>query len=109
MRFFASSAVLATATLLGLAQPAAAFSLFSSVASVQVPVSGVESQAKLAAQLQSQGYSNVELASVAPTRENPHPELNPSLVNDPASPVRTGWNGVAQKDGETVQVYVTRS
>lgn len=79
------------------------------VASVQVPVSGVESQAQLAQQLSAEGYSDVLLASVAPTRENPHPELNPSLVNDPSAPVRTGWNGVAQKSGETVQVYVTRS
>ncbi|MDR3506163.1 MAG: hypothetical protein P4L52_07950 [Acidocella sp.] len=109
MRFFASSAVLAATALLGLAQPAAAFSLFSSVASVQVPVSGVESQAQLAAQLRSEGYGEVLLASVAPTRENPHPELNSSLVNDPSAPVRSGWNGVAQKGGETVQIYVTRS
>ncbi len=109
MRFFASSAVVATAALLGLAQPAAAFSLFSTVASVTVPVSNVESQAQLAAQLQAQGYSDVRLASFAATRENPHPELNSALVNEPTSPVREGWNGTAVKDGETIQVYVTRS
>jgi len=109
MRFFASAAVLAATALLGFAQPAAAGGLFSTVASVHVPVAGVESQAELAQQLSAQGYSDVLLASVAPTRENPHPELNPSLVNDPTAPVRSGWNGVAQKGGETIQVYVTRS
>ena len=56
MRFSTSAAALAAATLLGLAQPAAANGFFTRPANVQAPVSGSESQAQLAAdQLNHQG------------------------------------------------------
>jgi len=107
MRFSTSAAALAAATLLGLAQPAAASGLFSRVVTVQVPVSGPESQAQLAAQLTAQGYDNIALVSAYPTMENPHPELMGHAANAAQTPVHAGWNGVAQKNGQTVQVYAT--
>jgi ABC-type phosphate transport system substrate-binding protein len=56
MRFSTSAAALAAATLLGLAQPAAANGFFTRPVSVQAPVSGSESQAQLASdQLSGQG------------------------------------------------------
>jgi len=107
MRFSTSAVALAAATLLGLAQPAAANGLFTRPATVQVPVSGAESQAQLAAQLSAQGYDNIALVSAYPTMENPHPELNGGAVNAAQAPVHAGWNGVAQKNGQTGQVYAT--
>jgi hypothetical protein len=107
MRFSTSAAALAAATLLGLAQPAAASCLFSWVPTVQVPVSSVESQAQMAAQLSAQGYDHVILTASYPNISNPHPELNGGPINTVTAPVHPGWNGVAQKNGQTVQVYVT--
>ena len=107
MRFSTSAVALAAATLLGLAQPAAANGLFTRPATVQVPVSGAESQAQLAAQLSAEGYGHIVLTATYPTMENPHPELNGGAVNAAQTPVHTGWNGVAQKDSQTVQVYAT--
>jgi hypothetical protein len=107
MRFTASAAVLAVASMLGLAQPAAASGLISTSDAVMVSLKSIESQDQLAKQLTADGYTNILLASVAATRENPHPELNPSLVNQPNEPARTGWNGTAVKDGATYQIYVS--
>ncbi|MGO9818244.1 MAG: hypothetical protein ACLPJJ_13680 [Acidocella sp.] len=59
MRFSTSAAALAAATLLGLAQPAAANGFFTRPASVQAPVSGTESQPRLVAyQLSGQGHDD---------------------------------------------------
>jgi hypothetical protein len=109
MRFHRISAALLAAAAFALAQPAAASGVFSWIPEVRVQISGVESQAKLAAQLNTQGYDHITLTPIYPTLENPHPELNPGAVNDPGTPVHTGWNGIAHKDGQTVQVYATRS
>lgn len=73
---------------------------------VHVPVGGVESQAQLAQTLRAEGYSDVVLTSVTADPTHPHPELNPAFTANPqGTPVRAGWNGVAVKDGRTVQVY----
>lgn len=109
MRFHRVSSALLAAAVFALVQPAAASGLFSKVAIVQVQLSGVESQAQLAAQLNIQGYDHVTLTPIYPTLENPHPELNPGLANNPNAPVHAGWNGVARKNGRIVQVYATRS
>ena len=103
-----SFALLATAAF-AMAQPAAASGLFSKVAIAQVQITGVESQAQLAARLNAEGYDHVTLTPIYPTLENPHPELNPGPTNDPNAPVHAGWNGVARKGGQIVQVYATRS
>ncbi|PPQ35310.1 hypothetical protein [Rhodopila globiformis] len=87
-------------------QAARANGLFSHVATVRVAVSGAESQAQLASQLRAEGYTNVVLSSVRATPANPHPESDSTLTSHPEqTPVHTGWNGVASKDGRTVQVY----
>ena len=71
-----------------------------------IAVSGVQSQAQLAQILRDQGYSDVLLADTDPTFTAPHPELNPERVAHPGTtPVREGWNGVAVKDGKTVEIY----
>lgn len=107
MRFSASAAVLAVSSLLGLVQPAVASGLFSTSEAMMVSLKDVESQDQLAKQLTAEGYDHILMASVAATRMNPHPELNPSLVNQPGSPARTGWNGTAEKNGVTYQIYVS--
>ncbi|WP_298283627.1 hypothetical protein [Acidocella sp.] len=103
----ALSALSLAAGLLG-ATPALAAdgALFAATPSVTVAVQGVESQAQLAQQLSAQGYSNVSLSGTAPNLANPHPELN-GATNLASTPVQNGWNGTAQKDGETVQIYAT--
>lgn len=74
--------------------------------SVHIAVDGVQSQAQLAQALSAQGYSDIALSAVAADPTHPHPELNPDFVAHPqATPVRSGWNGVAVKDGKTVQIY----
>jgi len=81
-------------------------SLFATVPTVHVAVSGVESQAQLANALRAQGYTDVVLSPVAPSFTHPHPELDSDLVANPQNtPVRAGWNGVAVKDGKTIEVY----
>ncbi|MBB5374475.1 hypothetical protein [Acidocella aromatica] len=107
MRFRASAAVLAVTSMLGLVQPAVASGLISTSNAVMVSLKEIESQGQLAKDLAAGGYTHILLSSVAATRENPHPELNPSLVNQPNEPARTGWNGTAVKDGETYQIYVS--
>lgn len=92
-------------TVFGL-QAARAEGLITTAPTIRVTVSGLESQAQLAQTLRDQGYSDVTLADMAPTFTAPHPELNAERVAHPDStPVRAGWNGVAVKDGQTVQIY----
>ena len=78
----------------------------SHVPTVHIAVANTESQAQLADQLRARGYTDVVLSSVPATPANPHPEGNATLTNYPEqTPVRSGWNGVAVKDGQIVQVY----
>jgi hypothetical protein len=83
--------------------------VLSRVPTVHITVAAVDSQAQLAGQLRAQGYTDVILSSTYPSPANPHPELNPTLTSHPEqTPVHSGWNGVASKDGRLVQVYVDR-
>ncbi|MDR3506162.1 MAG: hypothetical protein P4L52_07945 [Acidocella sp.] len=110
MRYLTSAVALAVATMLGVAQPAAASGFwFSWVATVHVSIPDVESQAQLAAELSAEGYDNVILSASYPTIGNPHPELNDGLINSRWTPVHAGWNGVAYKKGQISQVYATSS
>jgi hypothetical protein len=85
-----------------------AASLFAETPTVTVAVAAAESQAQLAKTLAAEGYAAIALSAIQPSLENPHPELNPAaLANPTGTPVREGWNGVAEKDGQIVQVYVT--
>lgn len=105
---FPSLAVSLTALCLPLlaSQAAHADGLFSRVATVHLAVAGAESQAQLADRLRAQGFSNVVLSSTAASPADPHPEGNATLTLHPEqTPVRSGWNGVAVKNGQTVQVY----
>ena len=87
-------------------QPAQADSLLSTVPTVHVSVTRTTSQAQLADQLRAQGYANIVMSSTYPSPANPHPEGNSTLTDHPEqTPVHAGWNGVASKTGQTVQVY----
>ena len=87
-------------------QAAQADDFVTTAATAHVTVSGVESQAQLARILRDQGYSDIALADTAPSFRAPHPELNPERIAHPeTTPVRAGWNGVAVKDGKTVEIY----
>lgn len=100
------SQVAAIALLMTGLQAARAGDLISVAPTVHVAVAGVESQAKLAEILRGQGYSEIVLADADPTFTAPHPELNPQRIAHPeATPVREGWNGVAVKDGKSVEIY----
>lgn len=80
--------------------------LFSSVATVHVTVTQPETQAQLADHLRAEGYSDVIMSSATASPANPHPEKNSSLTSNPGQTlVHAGWNGVAVKDGQTIQVY----
>jgi hypothetical protein len=106
MKTLSLSALTALGLLAG--APVHAVPLFGQTPVVTVTVSRLQSQAQLAANLSQQGYSHVVLSAVTPNVTDPHPELNPGETASPATtPVRNGWNGVADKDGQTVQVYVT--
>ena len=110
MRFQRFPLFAASLTALGLpllAGPAAqAEGFISRVATVHVAIAATESQAQLADQLRAQGFTHVALSSVPATPANPHPEENSTLTGHPGqTPVRSGWNGVAVKNGQTVQVY----
>ncbi|MTJ83625.1 MAG: hypothetical protein F8N37_21775 [Telmatospirillum sp.] len=74
---------------------------------VHLAQQGAVTQAQIARRLVAEGYSGVLMSEVPATPSNPHPETNPTLTAHPETqPVRHGWNGVAEKDGQTVQVYV---
>jgi hypothetical protein len=107
MRFNIYATALAVTSMLGLTQLANAATVMSMSSAVMVSLSDVESQAQLAQQLQTAGYTNILLAANKPNTMYPHPELSPSETNVPGTAVRTGWNGTAEKDGKTYDVYVT--
>jgi len=80
--------------------------LISQVPTVHLTAQSGSTQAQLAEVLKAQGYTEITLSSSPALPSDPHPERNHSLTAHPEStPVRIGWNGVAVKDGQTVQVY----
>ncbi len=86
---------------------AQATELFSSTPEVHVALPLGANQGQLASLLSKQGYDGIHLSAVAATPANPHPETNASLTAHPEqTPLRLGWNGVASKNGQQVQVYV---
>ncbi len=103
---FLISGLTAAGLILG-ASAASAETLVGMAPTVHLAVQKVTSQSQLAEMLRSQGYSDIHLSAVAATPATPHPELISSLTDHPEKvPVRSGWNGVAVKDGQVVQVYV---
>ncbi|OIR09939.1 hypothetical protein GALL_78600 [mine drainage metagenome] len=81
--------------------------LFSRTPEVHVALPLGSTQGQLAAMLSKQGYDGIRLSAVAASPANPHPETNTSLTAHPEqTPLRLGWNGVASKNGQQVQVYV---
>jgi len=96
---------------LGLAlAPAAAAELLTTTPSVHVAARGVMNEAELIDRLHAAGYTDVWLTTERPTSFTPRPEISARLdPDDPvaqSTPVLTGWNGTAHKDGRTVDVYV---
>lgn len=90
-------------------QPAPAAEFITETPTLHVHVAGTESQAQLADRLRSQGYADVIMSSVYPSPADPLPWRNPTLTSHPEqTPVHAGWNGVAVKDGQVIQVYVDR-
>ena len=89
------------------AQTASAVELISRTPTVHIAVTGVESQAQLANQLRSQGFSDIVLSAIYPSPMNPHPETDSASTSHPEqTPVHSGWNGIAVKEGQVVQVFV---
>ena len=103
MRFLASTALLAS--LVGIVPAMAATNVVPSV-KVSVPV--VESQAQLAAQLQSQGFTKIQLSAFLPNMINPRPDITMPTKDLASTVVHKGWNGTAYKDGKAYQVYVAQ-
>jgi hypothetical protein len=86
---------------------ASADALFAQTPAVHLAVQTGVNQAQLADMLRAKGYSEIKLSAVPADLQNPHPELNPSLTAHPETvAARGGWNGVATKDGQQVQVYL---
>jgi len=84
--------------------------LIAWVPSVHVPASLGETQATLASQLRAQGYNDIVLSAVVATPANPRPQNNPANTTDPAgTAVHAGWNGVASKEGQVVQIYAVQA
>jgi hypothetical protein len=114
MSRFTRSSVLAV-SLIALGLPFAgtpiahAEGVFSRVPTVHVAINMLQSQAQLAEQLRGEGYMDVVLSSAYPSLANPTPQNNPTLTNHPEqTPVHSGWNGVALRNGVTFQVYAGR-
>lgn len=90
--------------------PAArAADVIARVPTLHVVASGLQSQAQLADQLRAQGYMDVVMSAIYPSPAIPNPERNSTLTSHPEqTPVHEGWNGVAVRNGQLVQVYVDR-
>ena len=90
--------------------PAAAAELLTTTPSVHVTAPAVMNEAELIDRLHAAGYTDVWLTTERPTSFTPRPEMSARLdPDDPvaqSTPVLTGWNGTARKDGRTVDVYV---
>lgn len=106
MRFLASATVLAI--LFGVTPALANVPGFEFTPSVHVTVSGIESQAQLISQLGSEGYSDIQLSSLTPNMANPQPQYTSPAIAPGTTPVHTGWNGTAYKNGKRYDVYVNR-
>lgn len=90
----------------GLPPAARAVEIVDSGTAVHVAVKGVQSQAQLASQLQSQGFQEVRLSELYPNPAQPRPDLTaPSTDHLDAVPVHDGWNGSAVRNGTTYFVY----
>lgn len=108
MRFLASATLLAV---LAGASPALANSSgigFGRTleAHVSLPVSA--SQAQLASQLKSEGFSDIQLSDYMPNINDPQPQYTNPTVNLAQTPVHIGWNGTAHRGGKLYNVYVGR-
>ncbi len=81
----------------------------SRVPTLHVAINQLQNQAQLAEQLRGEGYMDVVLSSTYPSPANPNPQNNPTLTSHPEqTPVHSGWNGVAVRNGVTFQVYADR-
>jgi hypothetical protein len=90
-------------------RPALAVEWFSWTPTVHVAFHEGESQSQLAERLRALGYGDIVLSSVYASPANPHPEIYPWATAHPEqTPVHDGWNGIAVKDGQMVQVYADR-
>jgi len=86
---------------------ASANGLISATPAVHLSIPAGSTQSQLAEKLRALGYDAIKLSAVPAQPVDPHPELNPTLTDHPElTPVRSGWNGVAVKDGQLVQVFV---
>ncbi len=76
--------------------------------SVTVAVSPLTSQGDVARQLGQSGYSDIRLTPVRPTQIDPRPDLEDagSTVAADQTPVHSGWNGSAVRNGQRVNVLV---
>jgi hypothetical protein len=117
-----SLAVAAPAVLMPLEPAGAAddsyfFGIVTRTPMVHVPMPDVASYAQLVQQLEAQGYANIKVTPLFPNLFDPRPELiHPDLTfTSPgdkvaqATPVHWGWNGTAEKNGRTFEVYVVRA
>jgi hypothetical protein len=112
----------ASAVLCALAPTASAddsyfFGLVTPTPTVHVPMAGAASYAQLIRQLQAQGYTDIKVTPLSPNAFDPRPELmHPDITftspdNEEAqdTPIHFGWNGTADKNGTTFEVYVDRA
>lgn len=110
MRFLASATLLAA--LVGVAPafantlPSGSFPGIGFTPRVHMSVSGGESQALLAEQLKSQGYSDILLSDSVPNISTPQPQYTNPTTDLANTPVHRGWNGTAYKDGKLYNIYV---
>jgi hypothetical protein len=119
-RLAALSIAFATAAALAACAPTAAsddsyvFGLVTPTPMVHLAMSGATSDAQLIQQLQRQGYSDIKVTPLSPNIFDPRPELlhtdlTYSSPDDPKAqdtPIHFGWNGTADRNGRTFEVYV---
>jgi hypothetical protein len=106
-QFPIATSALVIAVLLLSGRDAVAGELISRTPVVHVQVEAGTSQAKVIEELRAQGYSEIKMSALAANPQNPHPERMTDAIDHPEkTPARQGWNGVAVKDGQLVQVYV---
>ncbi len=112
-----ASAVLGAMTQTASADDSYFFGLVTPTPTVHVPMAGATSYAQLIRQLQAQGYTDVKVTPLSPNAFDPRPELmHPDITftspdNEEAqdTPIHFGWNGTADKNGTTFEVYVDRA
>ncbi|WP_298214807.1 hypothetical protein [Acidocella sp.] len=112
MRFVHVSAAALFAALAGMAPAMAGEgtcnAVICNIPDVHIHANGVMSQADVAKQLKQMGYTNIRLSPYSPTTVVPCPQLShPTPTSDLAkTPAHRGWNGTAEKNGDTANVYV---